>query len=68
MKAMSMDLKDRGIIAIPLHPGWVRTEMGGPNADIDTPESVTGMKKVIDGLKPSDSGRFLAYDGSELPW
>jgi NAD(P)-dependent dehydrogenase (short-subunit alcohol dehydrogenase family) len=68
MKAMAIDLKARGIIAVPLHPGWVRTEMGGPNADIDTPESVHGMKKVIDGLTPADSGRFLAYDGSELPW
>lgn len=68
MKSMSIDLKARGITAIPLHPGWVRTAMGGPHADIDADTSVTGMKKVIDGLTPSDAGRFLAYDGSELPW
>jgi NAD(P)-dependent dehydrogenase (short-subunit alcohol dehydrogenase family) len=67
-KAMSYDLKARGITVIPLHPGWVRTEMGGPSADIDTGTSVTGMKKVVDGLTPSDSGRFMMYDGSELPW
>lgn len=68
MKSMSIDLKERGITAIALHPGWVRTEMGGPKADIDILTSVSGMKKVIDGLKPDDSGKFLAYDGSEMPW
>jgi NAD(P)-dependent dehydrogenase (short-subunit alcohol dehydrogenase family) len=68
MKAMAIDLKARGIIAVPLHPGWVRTDMGGPNADIDPETSVTGMKKVIDGLTPADSGKFLVYDGSTLPW
>ncbi|MDX2145068.1 MAG: SDR family oxidoreductase [Rhodospirillaceae bacterium] len=67
-KAMANELKPRGITVIPLHPGWVRTEMGGPNADIDTDTSVTGMKKVVDGLKPTDSGRYMVYDGSELPW
>lgn len=68
MKSMALDLKERGITAVPLHPGWVRTEMGGPHADIDAETSVAGMKKVIADLKPEDAGRFLAYDGSELPW
>ena len=68
MKAMSLDLKARGITAIPLHPGWVRTDMGGPNADISPEESVTGMKKVIDRLTPADSGKFLTYSGETLPW
>ena len=68
MRSMSIDLKDRGVTAIALHPGWVRTAMGGPKADIDADESVKGMKKVIDGLTPADAGRFMAYDGSELPW
>ncbi len=68
MKAMSVDLKDRGITAIPIHPGWVRTDMGGPNADLSPEESVTGMKKVIDGLTPADSGKFLTYSGETLPW
>jgi NAD(P)-dependent dehydrogenase (short-subunit alcohol dehydrogenase family) len=68
MKAMAEDLRPRGIIAIPMHPGWVRTDMGGPNADIDTETSTAGMVKVVLGLRPEDSGRYLAWDGSELPW
>jgi NAD(P)-dependent dehydrogenase (short-subunit alcohol dehydrogenase family) len=68
MKAMSVDLKDRGIIAVPLHPGWVRTEIGGPRAELDVVESVTGMRSVIAGLTTTDTGRFLRWDGRELPW
>lgn len=68
MKAMSIDLKDRGIIAVPLHPGWVRTGIGGPRAELDVVESVAGMRRVIAGLTLADSGRFLQWDGRELPW
>lgn len=68
MKSMALDLKERGITVIPLHPGWVRTDMGGPQADLDTETSVTGMKTVIDGLTPADAGRFLDHTGKELPW
>lgn len=68
MKSMSLDLAERGIIAIAQHPGWVQTDMGGRGADIDVDTSVRGMKAVIDGLKPEDSGKFFSYDGSEMPW
>ena len=69
MRSMSIDLGRKfGIIATPLHPGWVRTDMGGPRADIDAPESIAGMIKVIDGLTKEKAGRFWMYDGSELPW
>ena len=68
VKSMSFDLADRGIIAIAQHPGWVRTDMGGSDADIDVQTSVNGMKTVIDGLTPADSGKFFSYDGSEMPW
>lgn len=68
MRSMGIDLAKRGIIAIPLHPGWVRTEMGGPKADIDAPASVSGMRKLIANLKPEQAGRFWRYDGTELPW
>jgi len=68
MKSMSIDLASRGIIAIAQHPGWVRTDMGGQGADIDVHTSVSGMKKVIDGLNLADSGKFLSYDGTEMPW
>ena len=68
MKSMSVDLAERGIIAVAMHPGWVRTDMGGPRATLDIEASALGMKQVIDGLRPPDSGRFLSWDGSELPW
>jgi NAD(P)-dependent dehydrogenase (short-subunit alcohol dehydrogenase family) len=53
---------------ISFHPGWVRTDMGGSGADIDVTESVAGMRRVIAGLKPADTGRFFNYDGSDIPW
>lgn len=69
MKSMSIDLaKSHGIVATALHPGWVRTELGGPNADIDAVTSVAGMRRVIDALTLDNAGRFWVYDGSELPW
>ena len=68
MKSMAIDLAGRGIIAIAQHPGWVRTDMGGKGADIDIATSVLGMKSVIDGLRPEDSGKFFSFDGSEMPW
>jgi len=68
MKTLSVDLRPRGISVVVLHPGWVRTDMGGPSAAIDTPESVTGMRAVIAGLGPADNGCFYNYDGAEIPW
>lgn len=68
VKSLSVDLKDRGIIVVALHPGWVQTDMGGPNAPTRPEESIRGLRKVLEDLTPADSGRFLAYDGSEVPW
>ncbi|MDE2304687.1 MAG: SDR family oxidoreductase [Gammaproteobacteria bacterium] len=68
MKSMSLDLARRGIIAAPIHPGWVRTDMGGPRAEIDPQTSVAGMRRVIAGLTSADTGRFFNYQGEELPW
>jgi uncharacterized protein YidB (DUF937 family) len=51
-----------------LHPGWVQTDMGGPNALIDTATSVGGLVDVIDRLNAAGSGRFFNYDGQEIPW
>ena len=68
MRSMGLDLKDRGIIAVPLHPGWARTDMGGPNAQISPSESAAGVRQVIARLVPADAARFWAFDGSEMPW
>ena len=68
MRAASVDLRAAGGIAIAMHPGWVQTDMGGPDATISTEESVSGMIRVIDGLSAADSGRLLTYSGEELPW
>ncbi len=68
MHSMGLDLESRGIIALPMHPGWARTDMGGPQADISAAESAAGLRRVIAGLTLADAGRFLAFDGSELPW
>jgi NAD(P)-dependent dehydrogenase (short-subunit alcohol dehydrogenase family) len=69
MKSMAIDLaKSHGIAATALHPGWVRTDLGGPRADIDPVTSVAGMRKVIAALTPDNAGRYMVYDGSELPW
>ncbi|MCL4316475.1 MAG: SDR family oxidoreductase [Gammaproteobacteria bacterium] len=68
MVSLAVDLKSRRIGVLVLHPGWVKTDMGGPNAEISTETSVRGMRAVMDKFKLKDSGRFIAYDGEELPW
>ncbi|MCW8127003.1 SDR family oxidoreductase [Microbulbifer halophilus] len=68
VKSLSVDLRERGISVIALHPGWVKTAMGGPNALISAEESVAGLKKVLLETDLERSGRFYNYDGSEIPW
>ena len=53
---------------VSLHPGWVKTDMGGQEADIDVATSASSLRRVLDGLKPGDNGGFFNYDGSALPW
>lgn len=67
-RAAACDLADEGIIVAALHPGWVQTDLGGPKAELTPAESVAGLIDVIAGLTPEQSGRFLAWDGSEPPW
>jgi len=68
VKSLSADLAADGLTAVVVHPGWVQTDMGGPNALINAQTSVRGMISVIDGITRSDSGRFLNYDGIAIPW
>ncbi len=68
MHNLALDLKSAGITVITLHPGWVRTDMGGQGADIDVTTSGAGLKQVIDGVTLKDTGKFFNYDGSEIAW
>ena len=68
VKNLSIDLRGRGVTAVVLHPGWVKTDMGGPNAPLSTEESIRGMLRVVHRLTMKDSGKFLSHDGSEIPW
>ena len=68
VKSLSIDLRERGMSVVTLHPGWVRTDMGGAEADLEIPTSVTGIIGVLDRVKLADSGKFFDYDGSEIPW
>ena len=68
MKSLAIDLKDQGIGVLILHPGWVKTDMGGANGLINAQKSVAGMRQMIAQFTLAQSGRFLKYDGSTLPW
>ncbi|MBA4141708.1 MAG: SDR family oxidoreductase [Nitrosospira sp.] len=68
VKTLAIDLKTAGAIVVALHPGWVKTDMGGPNALISPTQSVSGMRQVIRRLTPEDSGRFISYNGQMIPW
>ncbi len=65
---LSKDVAGKGVICVALHPGWVQTDMGGETATLTIEQSVPSMMRVIEGLKPSDNGRYIAYDGNEIPW
>lgn len=67
-KGLAATLAPRGIVVVALSPGWVRTDMGGQSAPLTPPASVQGLRRVVAGLRAQDSGKFLAYDGSTIPW
>jgi NAD(P)-dependent dehydrogenase (short-subunit alcohol dehydrogenase family) len=68
VKSLAIDLKPTGITAVVLNPGWVKTDMGGPNAVISVEQSVSGMRQVISRLTITDSGKFFDHDGRVIPW
>jgi len=68
LKSLSVDLKPKGVSVLILHPGWVKTDMGGEGASVLPAESVHGMRRLIDSGDLSLSGTFLNYKGEELPW
>ncbi len=68
MRSLAAELRPEKFVCVPIHPGWVKTDMGGPNAQLTPEQSVAGIRKVIAGLKAGDSGKFWSYDGSNLSW
>ena len=67
LKDLSLQLAGRAV-CVSLHPGWVRTDMGGPGAELDAPASVAGMRRVLDELTADDNGRFINHDGLPIEW
>ena len=68
VKSLSIDLAGRDITVISLHPGWVKTDMGGRNAEISTDESVSGLKSILQSAGLAQSGQFIEFNGSSIPW
>ena len=68
MQGLALDLADEGICVVAVHPGWVRTDMGGGGADISVEESAAGIYRLTRDLTLADSGRFLTYRGEDHPW
>jgi NAD(P)-dependent dehydrogenase (short-subunit alcohol dehydrogenase family) len=68
MHGLAHELQPRGIGVLLLHPGWVRTRMGGASAPIGPEESVRGMLALADGYAPPLSGGFFRFDGTRMPW
>ncbi|MBN1268316.1 MAG: SDR family NAD(P)-dependent oxidoreductase [Kiritimatiellae bacterium] len=56
------------MICVSLHPGWVKTDMGGAGATVEPEVSARGLADVLEGLRKTDSGKFIAYNGREIPW
>ncbi|HET9835656.1 MAG TPA: SDR family oxidoreductase [Rhodanobacteraceae bacterium] len=68
VKRLAAELDARGIVVMAFHPGWVKTAMGGKSATLAPETSARAMLELVEHAKPEDGGRFLAYDGAELPW
>ncbi len=65
---ISAELAPQGFTSVVIHPGWVRTDMGGSAASLAVTESISAVLEVIEGLTIESTGKFYNYDGKELPW
>ncbi len=68
IKGLSIDLKDRGVRTLALHPGWVKTDMGSQAGAVEIPDSIAGMQDVISDFKAPRTGEFINYDKSPIQW
>lgn len=67
-KSMSIDLKDDEIIVTSIHPGWVKTDLGGQNAPMDIDDSTSSIVKFLSTLKQEHTGGFYQWDGEPMLW
>ncbi|XP_014289418.1 C-signal [Halyomorpha halys] len=67
-KSLCLDLKDYKILVACIHPGWVKTDMGGAKAPLEVSSSCESLVKTISNLSQDHNGAFLNYDGEPLPW
>lgn len=67
-RCFAVDLARSGVRAISMHPGWVSTDMGGPNAPVSPEQSVQGMIKVIANVTEADNGEFFDFTGKKVDW
>ena len=67
-KSLAIDWKDKNISVLMLHPGWVKTDMGGKSAKLEIPDSIQRMIQVISDLNLETSGSFVNYEGNKLEW
>jgi NAD(P)-dependent dehydrogenase (short-subunit alcohol dehydrogenase family) len=68
MQGLAVDLKSEGVAVAVVHPGWVRTDMGGEQADLSPEESATGIAGVVDKLTIAETGSFFRWNGTIHPW
>ena len=68
LKSASITLGAQGVVCMALHPGWVRTDMGGPQADLAVEDCAAALRRVIAAANRSHNGRFLNYFGEQLEW
>ena len=68
MRMVSAELANDNVAVGLIHPGHVRTDMGGPNGEIDADESAAGIISVIDGIDMSNTGSFLKWNGEPHNW
>jgi NAD(P)-dependent dehydrogenase (short-subunit alcohol dehydrogenase family) len=67
-RSLAWDPETDGITVISIHPGWVRTDMGGPEAHLSVTQSVEGILKITDRLTSADNGKFYTWEGDQYPW
>jgi NAD(P)-dependent dehydrogenase (short-subunit alcohol dehydrogenase family) len=68
MKSAANDLEGRGISVVVIHPGWVRTDMGGPSALLSVEQSAKSIRELLGRVSIEDTGKFFNYDGTVIPW